>query len=511
MRKTRSFAFLLATIILLFSPLTAFAENPPSVAAKGAIAMDYETGKILYEKDMNTPRSVASMTKVMTSLLVYDAIADGRIKSDTLIPITREARNLIPDDPCGQYVRYGQQETVYDLLSVYLIVSSSPAGIALAQYLEGSVLNFVAKMNEKAKELGIDAHYNDPNGLKPNKVTPLAQAKLIRHFIQRYPEVLLITKRKSVNFSGRTYPANNRFYKHFAWYDGGVDGFKSGTMPFAGYCFSATAKRGDNRMITVVINSSGMNERYRDSIKLLDYGFSQYPLGYETSDWAKDIPVLSEAKGFNTAKLQGKSEFEGQEPLTRGEFAAMLAKTLELDWTADPIPFTDVEEGAWYSEWVRRAAVHDLVEGYGDGIFKPDTLLSREEMATMLQNALKLKDNGVVITFVDQEDIGDVFIDAVLRMAQYGILEGTPQGEFLPKDTATREESAKMLLNLLDAMDEGKLICGEEEFVDAPDKWDEKERSEEKENISTEEDIPKKTKGKIVQYIDGEVIIIEKK
>ena len=290
MRKQRRCLLLFLAMILLFQPFTALGKGGPTISAKGGVAIDFESGKVLYEKNMNNPRPIASMTKVMTSLLVYDAIAEGKLTMDTKIPITPEARSIIPWDPCGVYVHYGKEETVHDLLSIYLIVSSSPAGTSLAQAIGGSIPAFVEKMNQKAKDLGIDAYYTEPNGLKPNKVTPLAQAQLIRHFIKTYPEVLEITKKSSLTFSGRPYKANNKFYGSFSWYQGNIDGFKSGTMPFAGPCFSATAKRGDHRVISVVVHAKDVNERYRDSIKILDYAFKQYPLEFQPSPWAKEVP-----------------------------------------------------------------------------------------------------------------------------------------------------------------------------------------------------------------------------
>ncbi|MDO5713651.1 MAG: S-layer homology domain-containing protein [Tissierellia bacterium] len=470
MMKRRKLVLLVLAFLLILSPMTTFADAPPKVAAKGAIAMDYETGKVLYEKDINTPRSVASMTKVMTSLLVYDAIADGRIKSDTKIPITPEARSIIPWDPCGVHVPYAKEETVYDLLSIYLIVSSSPAGTALAQYLAGSVPAFVDQMNAKAKELGIDAYYNDPNGLKPNKVTPLAQAKLTRHFIQKYPEVLEITKRRSVIFSGRHYKANNKFYRNFDWYKGNVDGFKSGTMPFAGSCFSATAKRGENRVITVVINSSDMNERYRDSIKLLDYAFTKYPITYKTSEWAKNVPVEAEQMGFNMANIQGKKEFEGTEPITRGEFISMLVKALRLEEKAGEA-FIDVNPEAWYAKDVHSARAYGLVQGTGGGRFEPEALLTRQEMALMLQNGLKLEPMGIDKVFKDDGEIGEVFKEAVYRMAEYGIVRGTDEGTFLPKEGANRESATSMILNLVYGIANGKIpgFHGEQEPTSLPE------------------------------------------
>lgn len=453
---TRKGVVLLLVLFMLLGPISAFAEGPPEIQAKGGVAIDFETGKVLYEKDAHTPRSVASMTKVMTSLLVYDAIAEGRITSDTKIPITKEARSIIPWDPCGVRVSYGKEETVYDLLSIYLIVSSSPAGTALAQYLAGSVSAWVDQMNGKARELGIDAVYQDPNGLVPNKVTPLAQAKLIRHFIQKYPEVLDITKQRSVNFSGRTYLANNKFYRNFSWYDGNIDGFKSGTMPFAGPCFSATAKRGGNRVISVVVNSTSVNERYRDSIKILDYAFSLYPLTFPTSHWAENLPMEAEKMGINTATVQGKRSFEGREPMNRGEFTSLLVRALKLN-PVEEMPYSDVDPCAWYARNLGTAHHYGLVQGYGRDVFKPEKLLSRQEMVLILQNALNLPDRGTKIIFRDNDAIGEIYREAAMRMAQYGIVKGTEEGKFLPLGTATREEATSMVLNLMHGIQNGTI------------------------------------------------------
>lgn len=451
---------LTAVLLLLVWSVTMLLPRPaaaaqPWIQSLSGIAIDYDSGKVLFSKDPDTPRSVASMTKVMTSFLVYEAIRDGKITMDTQIPITPDARALIPNDPCGHYVSYGESESVRDLLTIYLVVSSSPAGTALANYLGGSVPEFVNMMNDKAKELGIDAHFNDPNGLKPGAVSARAEAQLVREFIKRYPDVLNITRMKDCTFSGHTYPGNNYFYRSHPF--PGVDGFKSGSMPFAGYCFASTAEQNGNRVIAVTINANGFYQRFVDGQTILGYAFSQYPLVFQTDAWAKDIPAQADAAGIDTAALQGKTDFAGSQPITRAEFAAMLALGLRLPSAQSAAPFTDITPANPFSEFVSAAYAAGMVNGTSATTFTPDSYISRQEMAAMIDKGLKLPPASEKRTFDDAAAINPIFDSAIANVSDLKLMVGDEKNRFLPRKETSRQEAAAIVLRVMDRIDSGSL------------------------------------------------------
>lgn len=445
---------LLSWSVTMLMPQPA-AASQPWIQSLSGIAIDYDTGKVLYSKDPATPRSVASMTKVMTSFLVYEAIAEGKLTMDTQIPITPDARALIPNDPCGHYVSYAQSESVRDLLTVYLVVSSSPAGTALANYLGGSVPEFVNMMNAKAKELGIDAYYNDPNGLMPGKVSAEAEALLVREFIKRYPDVLNITRMKECTFSGRVYPGNNYFYRTHPF--PGVDGFKSGSMPFAGYCFASTAKQKGNRVIAVTINAADFYQRFVDGQAILGYAFSQYPLVFNTAEWAKDIPAQVDAAGINTVTLQGGSEFAGSQPISRAEFAAMLALGLRLPEAESDAPFTDINQDNPFDQLVSAAYAAGMVNGTSATTFTPDSYISRQEMAAMIDKGLKLPQAERQNTFADAAAVNPIFNSAIANVSDLKLMVGDDKSRFMPRKETSRQEGAAIVLRIMAGIADGSI------------------------------------------------------
>ncbi len=500
MKNYKSIIYLLVLFMVMsfLSPALAI-TSLPQVSAPGAVVIDVDTNQILYDKNMNIPRSVASMTKVMTALLVYDAIDAGELTMDTKIPVSANAKSIIPTDPCGQYVPYPDEATVFDLLSVYLIVSSSPAGTAFAEYLGGDVPTFVNMMNEKANELGMDAIYTDPNGLLPNEVTPLAHGKLLRHFIVTYPEVLDITSQPSVNFNGRYFPGTNKFYSTYSDFTG-VDGFKTGTMPFAGFCLSTSCHRDGRHLIGVVTGASGNPQRYGDMMNILNYGFARAaeletvvmkddiiegesvktePLvhveevkqkseeleektikpkeeAYKTSEWAVDMVKQAKLLGLDTTERLGYDDYQGQEPITRGEFAALVTLGLEPNQKESMTSFPDVTQDHPFYDEIMEAASCGIVFGYQDQTFRPDAPIQRQEMAVMITRAIKWPDRTPRNEFLDGEEVSYHFSEAIGRMYESKIMKGDENGYFNPLDTTTREMALASILNARETLENRK-------------------------------------------------------
>ena len=264
------------TLSLLFSVhVNAAYVGGNYISSAGACVMDYETGEILYEYNGNTPRVPASMTKIMNIYCVYEALANGEINLDTKVPISKSVYDK-SRDPVYQSVLplyYDTTYTVDEMIDVAVVYSASGAAVALAELVGGgSEAAFVERMNKKAAEMGIDAYYYDSCGIAENKISPIGMATLARNIIRDYPDILTRSSKPSVNFHGNSYNTTNHLLD--TYYYAGADGLKTGTTPAAGYCFCGTAVRNGRRLISVTMSSSATGQRFIDTAKLLDYGFS---------------------------------------------------------------------------------------------------------------------------------------------------------------------------------------------------------------------------------------------
>ncbi|WP_148347808.1 D-alanyl-D-alanine carboxypeptidase family protein [Bacillus rubiinfantis] len=279
------------------------AQAPLNIHADGAILVDAETGKILYEKNANSPLGIASMTKMMTEYLLLDAIKQGKVKwnqeysvSDLVYKISQ------PRDLSNVPLRKDGKYNVRELYEAMAIYSANGATVALAEIIGGSETNFVKMMNEKAQKLGLkqtkfvnstglnnkDYKGEQPEGTDADEENVMSSrdvATLAFHLINEYPDVLKTASTPMKVFREGT---DDRIeMKNWNWmlpslvygYQG-MDGLKTGTTDFAGYCFTGTASRDGKRFITVVqnaVNASGKGDyksRFDETRKMLDYAFS---------------------------------------------------------------------------------------------------------------------------------------------------------------------------------------------------------------------------------------------
>ena len=274
--RIRRISLFLASILMIAcicpqGTASAATVGDATISAAGAIVLDVETGMTLYEHNADVMRAPASMTKLMTVYLVYEAIANGRIGFDTIVPITQYAADFsrqagetnVPLSRSGRY-------TVDELLDVILVMSAGGAAVALAELVGGSRSAFYRMMNDKAAQLGMDAiYYSASGGSTHTRVSPRAMATLARNFVINYPEVLEKTSMRSVTFGGRRYESTNQLLGVYE----GIDGLKTGTQSMAGACFTGTARRGGVRLVSVVMGSTSAR-RFSDTTTLLDYGFA---------------------------------------------------------------------------------------------------------------------------------------------------------------------------------------------------------------------------------------------
>lgn len=271
---------LLLCIVMVFQLFTvsfagAVSIGDSSITSKGACVMDFETGEIYYEYNGNVARVPASMTKIMNVYLIYEALANGEISLDTVVPISKnvynKSRNSVYQSVLPLY--YNQTYTVDEMIDVIVVYSASGAAVAMAELIGGgSEAEFVKRMNAKATEMGIDAYYKDSCGIATNEITPIGMAKLARNIIKDYPDILERSSQRRVSFHGGTYRTTNHLFD--TYYYEGADGLKTGTTSAAGYCFCGTAVRNGRRMISVTMSSSSTGQRFVDTARLLDYGFA---------------------------------------------------------------------------------------------------------------------------------------------------------------------------------------------------------------------------------------------
>ncbi len=262
------------TVTLGF-PVCASALSDDEITAPSAVLMDAKTGKVLYEKNMHEVRACASITKVMTLLLVFEAIDSGKISMEDNVTASAHAASMGGSDI---WLEQGETMTVNEMIKATVVASANDAAVALAEYVCGSEDEFVSKMNQKAKELEMkETVFKNCNGLdEDGHVTSaydvaVMSRELIKHKkIFEYSGIWIDYLR-----DGKTQLVNtNKLLKNY----NGITGLKTGTTSQAGSCISATAERDNLSLIAVVLGSASGKERFTDAAKLLDYGFANYAM-----------------------------------------------------------------------------------------------------------------------------------------------------------------------------------------------------------------------------------------
>ena len=239
---------------------------------KAAVLMDGITGTILYEQDARLRIPPASFVKIMTLYIVYDAIANGEIRSDDEVTVSEKAWRM---EGSKMFIGVGERVKVEELMKGIAIVSGNDACVAIAEYLAGAEEAFVSRMNEKAKSIGMnDTLFRNASGMPdPDQyTTAMDMAILSRSYITAYPQSLAL--HSTLEYRHNKIRQGNRnllLYRNI-----GVDGLKTGHISAAGYHLVATAQRGDQRMISVIMGAERPRIRASEAQKLLEYGFRNF-------------------------------------------------------------------------------------------------------------------------------------------------------------------------------------------------------------------------------------------
>lgn len=280
--KTRGISLLLALVLITGGttaafPGQSFAENV-EIESPAACLMELTTGKILYEKEADTRRSPASVTKIMTTLLIMEAIKSGKITLQDEVVTSAHAKSM---GGSQVFLEEGEKQTVDTLLKCILVASGNDASVAMAEYIGGSEEAFVQKMNERAAALGMEnTHFVDCCGLTDSDdhyTTPRDIAIMSRELLLNFPQVEQYTTIWMEDITHVTARGSSAFgltntNKLLRSYDGCI-GLKTGSTGKAKFCVSAAAKRGDITLISVIMAGPDSKIRFANAATLLNYGF----------------------------------------------------------------------------------------------------------------------------------------------------------------------------------------------------------------------------------------------
>lgn len=267
--------------------------SPPHINSKAYILIDANSGKIIAEQNSETRLPPASLTKIMTLYIVSKALANKQIHLDDTVRISNTAWKT---GGSRMFVKEGQIVSIKDLLKGIIVDSGNDACVALAEHLGGSELGFTDLMNEEAKNLKmLNTHFTDSTGLPNNDLYTTAKdlSILSQALINNFPEYYYLYKEKWFTFNGIRQPNRNRLL----WRDSQVDGVKTGHTNDAGYCLVSSAKRGEMRLIAVVLNAPTEAIRADDSERLLNYGFRFF----ETHQLYKDNQAVRQVQLYKGA------------------------------------------------------------------------------------------------------------------------------------------------------------------------------------------------------------------
>lgn len=273
----------------------------PEVSAPSAILMEASTGEIIYEKDADTARPPASVTKIMTMLLIFDAIADGKIKLEDQVSTSEFAASM---GGSQVFLEPGETQTVDTMLKCISVASANDACVAMAEYISGSEEEFVKQMNERAKGLGMEnTHFVNCNGLDTDGHVTTARdiALMSRELLTKYPQIhdycmiwmenITHTTKKGTTEFGLT--NTNKLVRQYEY----ATGLKTGSTGLAKFCVSASAKKNDIELVAVIMAAEDSKARFRDATTLLNYGFGKCQLYKdENPEKLKEIEVKGGVK-----------------------------------------------------------------------------------------------------------------------------------------------------------------------------------------------------------------------
>lgn len=341
MLKKSLFA-LVSAIMALSTTFTAYSAETSDalkVQAKSAIIIEQSTGNVIFEQNPDEKLAPASVTKVMTLLLIYDSVANGKIKWDDMVTISEHAASM---GGSQIFLEPNEQQSVKDLTKSIAIASANDAAVAMAEFIGGSEDGFVKQMNERARQLGMtNTNFENACGLDTDNHLMSARdiALMSRELMKKYPDVkeytttwqdkIVHTTKKGSSDFGLT--NTNKLVK---WYNGAT-GLKTGSTGKALYCLSGTAQRDGLDLIAVVMAAPDPKVRFQEVMKMFDYGFANYgvvagkPLG-------EVVGSINVYKGIEDSVNVCVSE-EVKVLIKKGENKELVSKVVLCDGLKAPL------------------------------------------------------------------------------------------------------------------------------------------------------------------------------
>lgn len=378
-------SFLLALTLSISGIVPVFGEEAAqlSLESKSGILMDAATGTILYEKNSHEAMPPASVTKVMTMLLIYEAEEAGQFSWKDSVQVSEHAASM---GGSQVFLEPGEIQTAADMTKCIAIASANDAAVAMAEFVAGSEEAFVERMNKRAKELGMqDTCFRNACGLDTDGHMTSAHdiAVMSRELMTRFPEIREYTTTWQDRIVHKTRKGESEFgltntNKLIKWYEGAT-GLKTGSTGKALYCLSGTAERDGLHLIAVVMAAPDFKVRFQETMKLLDYGFANYSAqkGLPAEEKMAEIPIT-------------KGMADTVDAVVKEEISFLLKKDSGKEWETkvETLPIVDapVKKGEKVGEVVYTISGKEV--GRADLITAED--VEKADLGTMLERMLKI-------------------------------------------------------------------------------------------------------------------------
>lgn len=319
-KKLKFFLVWLIVISFILTPAGVWGEiaqdtensGEQLIEAPSAVLMEKETGTVIYSRDPDTRRSPASITKIMTLILIFDAIENGKLHLDDTITTSAYAKSM---GGSQVFLEEGETQKAETMIKCIVIASGNDASVAMAEHLSGTEQAFVEQMNKRAAELGMkNTHFADCCGLTESRdhyTTAYDIALMSRELITRYPQILTYSSIWMEDITHVTRKGSSRFTltntnKLLRSYEG-CKGLKTGSTSIAKYCLSAVAERNGVTLIASVMAAPDPKTRFRDAASLFNYGFSKCTLYLDEA--LETLPPVKVRKGM---KEEAALEYAGK-------------------------------------------------------------------------------------------------------------------------------------------------------------------------------------------------------
>lgn len=322
---------IMAMLISLLTPIMVYAE-PEELQSPSVLLMEPSTGQVIYEKNADERRSPASITKIMTLLVIFDELAAGNIKLEDEVSTSAYAKSM---GGSQVFLEEGEIQTVDTLLKCIAVASGNDACVAMAEKIAGSEAEFVNRMNERAAAMGLqNTHFCDCSGLSDSDehyTSARDVALMSKELITKYPQIYQystiwmedithVTKKGSETF---TLSSTNKLLKQYPY----TTGLKTGSTDKAKYCLSATANYKGMDLISVIMGAPDPTTRFGEAKKLLEYGFANCSLYQDDAKIAqKNVPIMGAIEKVAAVEAAGTFTYLN----TTGADVSSITKKVEL-------------------------------------------------------------------------------------------------------------------------------------------------------------------------------------